>query len=245
MGLLGDWMKSKKINDPVRGTLHVTASSRPPNSATSANFVINGIVSASGLMPTAVEHQGIARTRKWPRAGQVLPITVDRSDPTRIRIEWDEVPDTWDAARDNAERVARSMRTGSQVRRPAAQPDPGGGMVFQTGSSTSIDATAVPGLREEIMRIATTHVNDPATAQQLIHATLVERGVLNPDGSPGPAATVTASAGGPVGGPTVGPVVAQTQDPAARLRALQQLRKDGLVTEAEYDRLRAQILTEL
>src|SRR5690349_21778689 len=103
MGLIGDWMKAKNMKDPVKGTLQVTASTYPPESATSGNFSINGIVTAPGITPTAVEHAGIAKTRKWPHSGQTLPVTVDREDPTRLKIEWDEVADSWDRARDNAE----------------------------------------------------------------------------------------------------------------------------------------------
>lgn len=30
---------------------------------------------------------------KYPIAGTTLPVTVDSTDPSRVRIEWDEVPD--------------------------------------------------------------------------------------------------------------------------------------------------------
>lgn len=257
MGLLGDWMKSKRMRDPVRGTLYVSASTLPPDSATSANFALNGIVSATGIAPTAIEHQGMAKTRKWPHAGQTLPVTVDRADPTRIRIEWDEVPDSWSTARTNAEQLAESMRqspAGSGPVPPAGvftvtsglNPPGPTSMVFQQGSSTNIDASNVPGLREEIMKIVAGGMSDPAATQQLIHAKLVEAGVLNADGTPGPKATVT--------GHTVTPATGQPldfqqpggpEDPAARLRTLVQLHRDGLITDAEFARLRTQILGEL
>jgi hypothetical protein len=112
MGLIGDWMKSKNMKDPVRGTLQVTATTYPPDNASSANFSINGIVSADGIPPTAIEHAGIARTKKWPHGGQTLPVTVDRADPTRLQIEWDEVPDSWDTARQNAQAMAEALRGG-------------------------------------------------------------------------------------------------------------------------------------
>jgi len=110
MGLIGDWFRSKNMKDPVRGTLQVTASSYPPDSATSANFSLNGVVSGDGIPPTAVEHAGIAKTRKWPHAGQQLPVVVDRADPMRIDIQWDELADSWDTARQGAQALAAQMR---------------------------------------------------------------------------------------------------------------------------------------
>lgn len=245
---MGDWLKSKKMKDPVRGTLHVSACTPAPHTATSANFALNGIVSAGGIMPTAVEHEGVAKTRKWPRPGQILPITVDRADPTRIRIEWDEVPDSWDTARQQAEQQAESMRQTGPGQAGAGQAEAGQGtwsnVVFQQGTSTTLDASSVPGLREEIMQLVTSHGSDPARVQQLINAKLVERGVLNPDGSPGPAATVTSSGPAPAA-PAAAYVAGAAEDPADRLRKLQQLHRDGLVTDEEFAQLRRQILTDL
>ena len=251
MGLLSDWLRSKKLKDPVRGTLYVTASTTPPDSATSANFAINGIVSAAGIAPTAIEHQGVARTRKWPQAGQTLPASVDRADPTRIRIEWDEVPDSWNVARQQAEHVAEAMPSPDTLRpdpsgRPGTISFSTGSVVFEQAVPTTIDASNVPGLREEIMKIVTGHAHDPAAVQRLVHAKLVESGVLNPDGTAGPAATVPGPGARP-GSPPAAPTgsAGGREDPATRLRKLQELHRDGLVSEEEYARLRLQILTEL
>lgn len=253
MGLLRDWMKSRNMKDPVRGALYVTSNTVPPMGAVSGNFTINGIVSATGLVPTAIEHQGVARVKKWPRTGQTLPVTVDRADPTRVRVEWDELPDSGDVAAQRAQQVAESMRqpgpTGGAA--PTAGPTEGvtvtyssDNIMFQHTEPTTIDASGIPGLREEILKIASDYAHDPAKMQELIHAKLIEFGVLNPDGSAGPAGHpvvpgTTFGAAGPAQ-PSSG-----QQDPAIRLRKLQELRRDGLVTDEEYTRLRAQILTEL
>lgn len=215
MGLIGDWVKSKRMKDPVRGVLQVTASTYPPDDATSGNFSINGVVSADGIPPTAVEHAGIARTRKWPRSGQTLPVTVDRADPTRLSIEWDEVPDSWETARQNAEALAASMQAQGGVTTT----------VTNLGGTT-IDARGIPGLRDEVMKLATSG-GSPA---QIVDA-LRAHGIQVPDGTP----VFTAGAQPP----------SEEEDPAERLKRLEALKRDGLVTEEEYAAQRARILGEL
>ncbi|MBE2315258.1 SHOCT domain-containing protein [Solirubrobacter sp. CPCC 204708] len=29
---------------------------------------------------------------QWPQQGMTLPVTLDRADPTRLKVEWDELP---------------------------------------------------------------------------------------------------------------------------------------------------------
>ncbi|HEX6390939.1 MAG TPA: SHOCT domain-containing protein [Solirubrobacteraceae bacterium] len=203
MGLLGDWIKSKNMKDPARGTLQVTASTYPPDSATSGNFSINGIVSADGLAPTAIEHAGIARVKKWPHSGQTLPVTVDRADPTRIQIEWDEVPDSWDTARQNAEALAEAMR---------------GKTVTASTTSTTTGADAIP---PEALQMLRQMGIDPTGADVQV----VSGGTTFSTFPPG--------------------FGEQEEDPAARLRKLQELKSAGLITDAEYDAQRARVLEDI
>jgi len=224
MGLFGDWIKSKNMKDPVRGTLQVTASTYPPDSATSGNFSINGIVSADGIPPTAVEHAGIAKVKKWPHSGQTLPITVDRADPTRLQIEWDEVADSWDTARQNAEALAEAMRSGTTT----TQTTTGAGMPQITTSNVTIDASGVPGLKDEVMKLAM----GGGTPDQIMDA-LRAHGVQMPDMPAMPVMPM---------GPGMG---VPEEDPASRLRKLEELKRDGLITEAEYQSKRAAVLGEL
>jgi hypothetical protein len=197
MGLIGDWMKSKNMKDPAPGTLQVTAASYPPDNATSANFSINGVVSADGLAPTAVEHSGIARTRKWPRGGQTLPVTVDRADPSRLQIEWDQVPDSWDTARQSAQAMAEAMR--------------GAPPTAAAGAAGAIPPQALEVLRQ--MGI------DPSAA----NVQVVSGGESTSFGMP----------------------AAEEEDPAERLRKLQELKAGGLITEEEYEAQRARVLGDI
>ncbi len=201
MGFIGDWIKSKNMKDPVRGTLQVTSSTYPPDGATSGNFRIHGIVSGEGLMPTAVEHSGIASVKKWPHSGQTLPVTVDRSDPQRIAVEWDEVRDAFEVARDTTTAMAEAMR---------------GTTVTASGMGTGADAI-------------------PPDALQLL-----QQLGIDPSG-----ANVQVVSGGTTFDTFPGGFGQQDEDPAERLRKLQELKTAGLITDAEYEAQRARVLGDI
>jgi hypothetical protein len=49
-------------------------------------------VAVPGQEPVLIEHDGNVIREKTPVAGSVLPVDVERDDPTQVRIRWDEVP---------------------------------------------------------------------------------------------------------------------------------------------------------
>jgi Short C-terminal domain len=49
-------------------------------------------VTVPGQEPSFVEHECNAVREKTPLAGMVLPVEVERDDPTRVRISWEDVP---------------------------------------------------------------------------------------------------------------------------------------------------------
>ena len=112
MGLMGDWLRSKRIKDPARGTAQVVACSRW-RSGTTANVVMNLVVSAEGIPATPVEHECMCHQDRWPHPGQMLPVTVDRADPTRLKVEWDEVSSNEDRIAERAQALAASMNRGA------------------------------------------------------------------------------------------------------------------------------------
>lgn len=112
MGLLGDWLRGKRMKDPVRGSAQVVACSRITQAAVASNCAMNLVISADGIPATPVEHEAMCRQDRWPHAGQVLPVTVDRADPTRLRIEWDEVRTHEDRIAEQAEALAAQMNSG-------------------------------------------------------------------------------------------------------------------------------------
>ena len=78
MGLFGF---RRRIRTPVRGSAEVMDS---------AGATLTLVVQAEGIVPFATEHRRAAGDPA-PRPGAVLPVTVDRDDPTRLRVEWHEL----------------------------------------------------------------------------------------------------------------------------------------------------------
>jgi putative oligomerization/nucleic acid binding protein len=113
VGLLGDWAKSKRMSQPVRGTAQVVSASMPPYDATSSNCSMSLVVSAEGLEPTPVEHTAMASVKRWPTPGTTLPVTVDLADPTRLKIHWDDVQTNKQTAMQQAEQMAEMMKGGA------------------------------------------------------------------------------------------------------------------------------------
>jgi hypothetical protein len=68
------------------------------------------VVQAEGIPPTNVEHTQICPVAKWPRPGMTIPVVVSRSDPRRLTIDFDQIPDAHDVARAMAEQQAAFLR---------------------------------------------------------------------------------------------------------------------------------------
>ena len=111
MGLLDSLFGVRRMSDPVRGSTQVVSCS--------ANLQL--VAQAEGVPARAVEQQTLVHRSRWPVPGMTLPATVDRANPTHVRIEWDELPDARDRARQTAEGMAAAMRT-TQPRKPPPPP---------------------------------------------------------------------------------------------------------------------------
>ena len=96
--------------DPVPGTLLVTAASMPSRRAAFHMSRITGVVSAEGVEPTAVQYNGLIRTSLWPSPGRQLPVIVDRADPRKFAIQWDQAGTSEASALGQAEALAAAMR---------------------------------------------------------------------------------------------------------------------------------------
>jgi len=135
----------KRFKDPVRGTAQVVAASHMPERTGRSNCRMNLVVQAEGMVPRSLEHtEWIVSTRKWPIPGQMLPVTVDRAKPDRVKIEWDEVPTHDEIARSQADSIAAGL----------------------SGTGTGTDAGDVPPQARDIVEQmrqmfpdATIHVN--------------------------------------------------------------------------------------
>jgi hypothetical protein len=86
------WMQRQKFNDPVPGTFEVRTCDQGKLTGAQVNLDASGVLSAPGLNPLPAEFHGKAPHAKRPIVGDVLPVVVDRADPSQFRIEWDQMP---------------------------------------------------------------------------------------------------------------------------------------------------------
>jgi hypothetical protein len=91
------WWRTKRMKDPVRGRFRVEVCARPGAgggdiASHSYSALVLGVVSGPGIPPRKVRHSCQVRVKKYPNSGQVLPVMVDRADPRRLVILWNEVP---------------------------------------------------------------------------------------------------------------------------------------------------------
>jgi hypothetical protein len=98
------------MTDPVPGMMLVTAASMPSRSALYHMSRITGVISAEGVAPTAVQYGGLIKTSLWPNPGTQIPVVVDRADPTRFAIQWDQMQGGGSSALNQAEALAAAMR---------------------------------------------------------------------------------------------------------------------------------------
>ena len=157
MGLLGDWAKSKRMSQPVRGTAQVVSASMPPYDATSSNCSMHLVVSAEGLEPTPVEHTAMASVKRWPTPGMTLPVTVDLADPTRIKIDWDDVPTGDQSAMQQAEQMAEMMKGGAGATAQAGGMDLGAVIAQATGAAGGQTKSAPDDVAGQIEKLSQLH----------------------------------------------------------------------------------------
>jgi hypothetical protein len=117
---LRNWLRDKHMKDPVEGTLQVTGASMAPQGAMYSNCRLHGVLTAPGVPAMPVEHYLTAPVNKWPDPGVVLPVTVDRADPTRLRVNWDDVPSNREVAAALTQQFADAVRTGRFNAEPPA-----------------------------------------------------------------------------------------------------------------------------
>lgn len=132
MGLLDGF---KRIKDPVRGSAQIVSSTQAPHGATSGNCRMHLVVSVPGHQSFAVDDSFLIRVKKWPHAGQTLPIEASQSNPRKFKIRWDEIPTWRDTASAQAAQIAAAMNQ---------QPPPGEGGAQYAPYTPQQGATGTP-----------------------------------------------------------------------------------------------------
>ena len=117
------------MKDPVRGTARIVSASMHHGRGIYQSCRMQVVVEADGVPATAMQLDVLAHQEKWPMPGMALPVTVDRGDPTNVRIEWYEVQSAKDRSKQNAENLAAMMR-GQTPEGISAMPVAGGPMVM-------------------------------------------------------------------------------------------------------------------
>jgi hypothetical protein len=111
MGLM-DAFKSMRMKDPVDLDAQVVSVSEPPH-ATHGTAVMNLVVQPPGREAESIECTSVpAPVAKWPTPGGTLPVTIDQADTSRCKVRWDEVPDSGDLAKQQADALAAQMNQG-------------------------------------------------------------------------------------------------------------------------------------
>lgn len=115
----------KKMHDPVSAVARVVDNDglkSMPNQA--VHCPLDLMVEAEGMAAYMVHVTVRPKTGKWPEINQVLPVIIDRSNPSRVEIVWDQIPSLLDKVQmRTAGRLAaaqRAMAEGSASVAPVA-----------------------------------------------------------------------------------------------------------------------------
>lgn len=117
----------KKLEDPVEGVAHVLGVGLPVESQGRVMRIkLQLLVQAPGIEPQQVEMSKMVNRKKVPQAGMVLPITVDRADPTKVEIDWDAAPTRQDLMNAQAQSIIDAGGIGAASTTPHATARPAG-----------------------------------------------------------------------------------------------------------------------
>jgi hypothetical protein len=103
------------MRDPIRGTATVVSSSDYRDSTTVApawtGCSITCVVQADGVAAQTSHQRAMTTpTAKWPWPGTVLPITIDRAQPTEWIVHWEELQTSREINNAQADALASAMR---------------------------------------------------------------------------------------------------------------------------------------
>lgn len=206
------------MKDPVQGTAQVVSSSNAPRS-THGNCHMTLVVTAPGVEPFSVKHHAlVVPTDRWPWPGMSIPVTVDRANPEKVDIDWDEVPRVGDTAMDEADAMVEALKQGGSG--DATVPAEAAGMVAQLQQ-------LFPGATVQVEHGSSAEV-PPEMVGQVEQALGVD---LDGDGVVGPAGTGSSC---PASG---------SDDRIAQLERLTALRDGGSLSDAEFEAEKQRLLS--
>jgi hypothetical protein len=151
--LLDSILGSIRMEDPVSGTAQVVSVSSYDGDATWQNCRMNLVVQADGVPATAVVHDAIVAAAKWPSPGQTLPVAVDRANPQRVKIDWDQVERSGDRASRDAEQLAAQLRGEAPEMPGAAQPGQAPRLADMPFTSMVMNLSGHPPTEEQLAKL--------------------------------------------------------------------------------------------
>ena len=163
---MGLFDRLRGIGDPVEGEYRLVACSVGSGGAAFENCSMDGVVTAPGVQPTSVHHVSLLTpTSKWPQPGSTLPVTIDRRDPSKLKIRWDAVPSNAQVARSLADEQARRMATGAPAAETTVVGAPGravpgaagGGLTPAESARAAAGGAAGLGLQALTARVLAAH----------------------------------------------------------------------------------------
>jgi Short C-terminal domain len=205
------------IKDPVRGTGQVVSASMYRGDGIYQRCSINLVVQAEGIPATAVQFEGLVHRSRWPVPGMVLPVTVDRVDHRRVKIEWDEVPSSADRSRHSAENLATMMRGEGGA---SAAGGIVGGVTPTVVNLSGRDLSQLSDEQKAKLRMLGIDPDALAAAQ----------GVTSPPPPPQSQEGISEDEG------------EEMDERLARLERLAKLREQGILNDAEFEAQKRQIL---
>lgn len=214
-----------RMKDPVDGIAQVVSSSHPPDGAVWQSCRLQLVIQASGMEATAVEDTVNVRTSKWPQPGAQLPVRVDRANPQKFKILWDEVETGRDQARRQAQAIADSANQGGGTASDGAVPPEAQQVVDQL-------QTMFPGaqIQSESQIVSGAEAADALQAmEQALNQDIDGDGQIGGAGARPPADPAADA-------------VDSNDDRIAQLERLGRLHTDGLLTDDEFAAEKARLL---
>ncbi|MCU1513033.1 MAG: hypothetical protein JWO10_123 [Microbacteriaceae bacterium] len=151
-----------RIKDPVNAEYRLISCSASSPGAAYSNCRMEGVVTGPGVGPIAIEHNTLtAPTKKWPQPGDTLPVIVDRNDPSRLKIRWNQMPTN----RERARQFAQDAAAAQAVPTPQTATAPGGIPAQAQSMIDDIIARAKAGGATVSTSYETTVVGAPGRAQ--------------------------------------------------------------------------------
>jgi hypothetical protein len=102
------------MDDQAEGSARVIARSDHSGRGIKEICTLHLVVQADGIEPTAIEISPLVHRDRWPDPDMELPVTVDRANPARVEITWEQVPSVTERRRQSAEAAAEAIRRTDQ-----------------------------------------------------------------------------------------------------------------------------------